>query len=91
MIAKRLPLDKVKHFMAGVFICLIVSVAFSHDLDPLSASLTGFAAAVLIGVLKEAVWDNWLKKGTDDKYDVIATALGGAFGALVVWGFLIYD
>ena len=91
MIAKRLPLDKVKHFMAGVFICLIVSVAFSHDLDPLSASLTGFAAAVLIGVLKEAVWDTWLGRGVSDKYDLFATMGGGVFGALVVWGFLIYD
>jgi len=60
-------------------------------LTPMSASLSGLAAAVLIGTGKEAIWDNWLKKGTDDKYDMYATATGGAFGALVLWGFLIYD
>ena len=89
--AKKLPLDKVKHFMAGVFITLVVGYLASLWLTPVEATLTGVAAAVLIGALKEAAWDNLLKKGTDDKYDAIATALGGAFGALVVWGFLIYD
>lgn len=90
MNAKQLPLDKVKHFLGGALIALIVGLAFSRDLDVISASLVGLAAAILIGVLKEAVWDNWLKKGTDDKYDMYATALGGVFGALVLWGFLNY-
>ena len=90
MKATEIPLDKTKHFMAGVFIAAIFGYIVGLWLTPMSASLSGLAAAVLIGTGKEAIWDNWLKKGTDDKYDVIATALGGAFGALVLWGFLNY-
>ena len=90
MKATEIPLDKVKHFMAGVFIAVIIGYIVSLWLDPLSASLSGLAAAILIGTGKEAIWDNWLKKGTDDKYDMYATALGGVFGALVLWGFLNY-
>ena len=44
----------------------------------------------LIGTAKEAIWDNWLKKGTDDKHDMYSTAAGGVFGSLVLWGFLNY-
>ena len=90
MIAKNLPLDKVKHFMAGVFIAAIFGYIVGLWLTPISAALSGLAAAVLIGTAKEAIWDNWLKKGTDDKYDMYATALGGVFGAIVLWGFLNY-
>ena len=82
--------DLVQHFIGGALIAAMVALAFSRDLDVLTSALVGLTVAVLVGVLKEAVWDNWLKKGTDDKYDVIATALGGAFGALVLWGFLNY-
>ena len=86
----EIPLDKTKHFMAGVFIAAVLGYIVGIWQDPLSAALSGLAAAVLIGVLKEAVWDNWLKRGTDDKYDMYATALGGVFGAVVLCGFLTY-
>lgn len=86
----EIPLDKTKHFLGGVVIAAVLGYIVGIWQDPLSAALSGLAAAVLTGVLKEAVWDNWLKKGTDDKYDMYATALGGAFGAVVVWGFLTY-
>lgn len=90
MAAKNLRLDLVKHFIAGVFICFIVAIAFSRSVDHLSATLIGLTAAILIGVLKEAVWDTWLGRGVSDKYDLYATMAGGALGALVVWGFLAY-
>jgi hypothetical protein len=88
MKAKQLPLDKTKHFMAGVFIAAIFGYIVGLWVDPISAALSGLAAAVLIGTAKEAIWDNWLKKGVDDKYDMYATALGGVLGALILVGFL---
>ena len=90
MKATEIPLEKTKHFMAGVFIAAIFGYIVGIWQDPVSASLSGLAAAVLIGTAKEAVYDNWLKKGVDDKHDMYATALGGVFGALVLWGFLNY-
>lgn len=90
MKATEIPLDKVKHFMGGVFIAAVLGYIVGIWHDPLSAALSGLAAAVLIGTAKEAILDNWLKKGTDDKHDMYATALGGALGALVLWGFLNY-
>lgn len=84
MTAKNLPLDKVKHFMGGVFIAVIIGYVVGIWHDPVSAALSGLAAAVLIGTAKEAVYDNWLKKGTDDKYDALATTVGGAFGSLTI-------
>ena len=90
MKAKQLPLDKVKHFLGGVVIAAVLGYIVGLWLTPMSASLSGLAAAVLIGTGKEAVWDNWLKKGTDDKHDMYSTAAGGVFGSLVLWGFLNY-
>ena len=90
MKATEIPLDKTKHFMAGVFIAAIFGYIVGLWLTPMSAALSGLAAAVLIGTAKEAIWDNWLGRGVSDKYDMYATALGGVFGALVVWGFLNY-
>ena len=90
MKATEIPLDKTKHFLGGVVIAAVLGYIVGIWQDPLSAALSGLAAAVLIGTAKEAIWDNWLKKGTDDKYDMYATALGGVFGAIVLWGFLNY-
>ena len=90
MKAKQLPLDKVKHFMAGVFIACIIGYIVGLWLTPMSAALSGLAAAVLIGTAKEAVWDNWLGRGVSDKYDMYATALGGVLGSVVLWVFLNY-
>jgi len=91
MKATEIPLDKTKHFLGGVVIAAVLGYIVGIWQDPVSAALSGLAAAVLIGVLKEAVWDTWLGRGVSDKYDLFATMGGGVFGALVVWGFLIYD
>ncbi|AWB32389.1 hypothetical protein [Orrella marina] len=82
--------DLAKHLIAGLLIALIVGLAFSRDLDTVSAALTGLTAAILIGALKEAVWDNWLERGVDDKHDLYATMVGGAIGAIVLCAFLYY-
>lgn len=91
MKAKQLPLDKTKHFLGGVVIAAVLGYIVGIWQDPVSAALSGLAAAVLIGTAKEAIWDNWLKKGKDDLHDMLSTAAGGAFGALVLWGFLSYS
>jgi len=40
----------------------------------------GFAIAVLVGAAKEVVWDWWLKKGTPELLDFVATFIGAALG-----------
>lgn len=59
-------LDKVVHFLGGYLIASFFIVP-----------LEGFVVATFIGGLKELLWDLKLKKGTPDKFDFLATSLGG--------------
>ena len=68
--------DKLKHLLAGMGIGLIFGVQFSP--------LIGLIAAVIVGALKEIIWDWLLKKGTPEFMDFLATALGGAIAYMVI-------
>ena len=68
--------DKLKHLLVGVGISLVFGVLFSP--------LIGLIAAVIVGALKEIIWDRLLKKGTPEFMDFLATALGGAIAYMVV-------
>jgi len=97
MISKNLPLDKVKHFFAGLLIASLFGVASFYILPlllgslltPMSAALCGLAAAILIGTAKEAIWDNWMGRGVEDKYDAFSTMFGGLIGAVGVFFFIV--
>ncbi len=65
--------DKQKHFLAGLLISLLFGTAGSP--------LTGFIVATITGVVKESYWDCYLKRGTPELLDAIATTIGGALGA----------
>jgi hypothetical protein len=68
--------DKLKHLLTGIGIGLIFGVLFS--------SLIGLIAATILGALKEIIWDWFLKKGTPEFMDFLATALGGAIAYMTV-------
>ena len=67
--------DKRLHLGAGVLICLFVGVV--------STPVWGFVLAATAGAAKEIVWDQWLKRGTPEWLDFLATVIGGAIGT--VW------
>ncbi len=71
-----MPRDKLMHFWAGMAIALAVGVLWG--------ALAGLAAALIIGAAKELIWDLWLKKGTPEWWDFIATGAGGVIGAVLI-------
>ena len=70
-----LPTDKILHFAVGALIGLGVTVI----LNPVA----GVCAALGAGCAKEWIWDGWLKRGTFDGLDALATTLGGIVAAAV--------
>jgi hypothetical protein len=64
--------DKLLHFIAG----LIIALLFGWLVYP----AFGFFMSVLIGGLKEMVWDLCLDRGTPEMRDFVATAQGGLVG-----------
>lgn len=60
--------DKLKHFFMGLSISLFFGVLIS----PVLGVFLGIGA----GIAKELIWDKWLKKGTPEVLDFLATALG---------------
>lgn len=77
--------DKDKHFIAGALIALICGgiIFIITDLFFISC-LLGFLIAAVTGVLKEVVWDGWLKKGTVNNMDALVTIAGAASGTGVL-------
>ena len=71
MIAK----DKLYHFIGG----LAIYIGLSFILE----SCICLLLVLLVGVLKELIYDLWLKKGTPEVLDAVATALGGAVIMLI--------
>jgi len=65
--------DKVVHAGFGFFFALIFGFIMRN-------AWFGFAIAVLAGATKEVVWDWWLKKGTPELLDFMATFIGAALG-----------
>lgn len=79
--------DKLKHFIAGALITLLVLIAFIFiphgDMYNWDKGIA-LALGCLAGVAKEVIWDKWLHKGTPDFYDFLATVYG-AFAAMFSW------
>ena len=66
---KQIPLDKQLHFLGSgllvtVFYILGIPLIFSVGLS------------LIIGLLKEVVWDYFLKKGTPDVMDAVFNMAG---------------
>ena len=70
-----MPRDKILHFIAGVFISVLVSIVFTPAI--------GLVAGVLAGATKE-VRDKFTAGATADWLDFVATAGGAAIAALLI-------
>ena len=70
-----IPLDKTAHILAGIAIFLL-SVLFFNP-------IASMVFVVIIAAAKEIIIDAWLNMGDPDKYDILATVLGGVFAAAV--------
>ena len=66
--------DKALHFIAGLVIAIVLGFVFNP--------LVGFLLAVSAGAAKE-LWD-MMGYGTPELTDFVATAAGGALGAVTI-------
>ena len=73
----KLKKDKLKHFIVGFIIALLVYLATKDQ--TISAWVV-----IASGALKEVVWDKVLKKGTPEFYDFVATFFGWILLSLIV-------
>lgn len=71
-----MPQDKQKHLLAGLALSLLVGL--------LLTPVWGLVIAIVVGALKELVWDKWCKKGTPEWLDFWATVAGGFVGYVVL-------
>lgn len=69
-----MKVDKILHFLAGYAISLTIAQ---------SSVWWGFVIGVVIGILKELIYDKLLKKGTPDVWDAVWTAAGCATAVAV--------
>ena len=82
--------DKEKHFLFCAVIAVIAAIV-SRLLGAIAvdAACYGFFISCGVGVLKEAIWDELMKKGTEDEIDWVADALGALSGSVVA-GLLLW-
>lgn len=69
--------DKVKHFVAGYGIS-VGSYLLTKSI------VKSNLIAIFTGVLKEVVWDGYLKKGTPSYKDALWTGVGGFYGSITI-------
>lgn len=69
------PLDKQMHFLIGAFIAFAVGL-FANP-------IAGLCAAIAVGMAKEVIYDGLLGQGDPDRWDAIATFLGGVLVTLL--------
>ena len=73
----KIPIDKQLHFFT-----LAMLTAWLYILT--GSVLISSTIALTIGGLKELVWDKYLGKGTPDKYDMAANAIGVLATAIII-------
>lgn len=61
--------DKLLHLIAGIYIYLLCRIFLPQTIS--------LGIVVIIGVLKELIWDQALKKGTPELLDSWFTIIGG--------------
>lgn len=66
--------DKLYHLIAGFVIAISIG---------LFSPILGLVIAVLAGIVKDVVWDLYLKKGTFEVLDIFATVVGATIGTVV--------
>ena len=77
----RIPIDKQLHLYAGFVITLLVGwFLLALNVPKMWVLSVSFFMGTLAGIVKEIVWDGWLKKGHVELLDFVFTM----FGALVM-------
>lgn len=79
MLKRLLQTDKLVHNLINYIIVFTLSVLTSYWI--------GLAAAIVASLIKEFVWDKWLKKGTFEIADLVSNGLGIIEGSIM---YLIY-
>lgn len=95
-----IPADKANHFCYGAIISTIIIIMFSfmrvldnHDLDMTLAAVIGFAAATILGIIKEGLDKlsnvKALKAGLPISHgvevkDILFTSAGGLLPAIPI-------
>jgi len=84
--------DKIKHFLVGGGIALIVGLivgsnGYVFD-EPVKGCFVGFFVGTYAGMLKEFIWDHLLGKGTPEFMDVIYTVVGSAVFSFILYLFI---
>jgi len=95
--------DKLLHILAGLIIGLLAAwwtmwIVNRQHWASTFLWIPGFQIvlgavfwAVVIGLAKEIIWDNWLGKGTPEANDAWATIIGGFIGGLMFWAFVMIN
>lgn len=65
----KIPLDKQLHFLGSALLMCMGYLLFN-------SIVLAFLLSLSLGVLKELVWDLWMKKGEPDIYDVVYNIIG---------------
>ena len=74
-----------KHMLAGNIISTGVGIGTYHLTHKMGLSVgVGFASAVLVGYLKEEIYDKRMGKGTYSRLDMMDTGWGASVGSLIV-------
>lgn len=68
--------DKLSHAFAGM---AIAALLYPFGL------MASLVAVIVAALAKELVWDGWLRRGTAEVTDVVATIAGGAFYFSWMW------
>ena len=76
----QLQIDKITHNLINYCVLFTLAVLTNNY-------LIGLGVAITFSLLKEFVWDKWLKKGCFEIADLIANGLGILEGSLM---YLIY-
>lgn len=89
-ILAKFGIDKVLHlfggailFLATFSVLLVLSILLGLVVYWLKFVLISAMVTIMVGVLKEYIYDKKMRGGKFDFKDVIATALGAPFGLLV--------
>lgn len=83
----KMPLDKQAHFFSGYVLGISSALVASHSISPFLSAIFGLGGAVVAGVGKEIYDRQHPESHTADIYDLLATSVGGLFGAVF---FLIF-
>ena len=79
-VKKLLQIDKITHNLINYCVLFTLAVLTNNY-------LIGLGAAITFSLLKEFVWDKWLKKGCFEVADLVSNLLGIIEGSLM---YLIY-